>query len=190
MDNEEIIGTTAATDVSDKPFKSGVSYFKCWQAKMKIFLTLKNVVHVLTEDILVAPSGSTELTNGKTNVDSYGTLNSYELDSSAKGKAGDLQLRKEIAIWKDNDYIFKNHILNSLPDDLYDYYSNCKIAKQVWEALQKKYDTKEAGAKKYVVSCYLNYKMVDERSVEAQSHGIQKISHEIITEGMPIDEQF
>jgi hypothetical protein len=32
--------------------------------------------------------------------------------------------------------------------------------------------------------------MVDERSVEAQSHEIQKIAHEIITEGMPLDDQF
>lgn len=68
---------------------------------------------------------------------------------------------------------------------MYDYYSNCKPAKQVWEALQKKYDIEEADAKKYDVSRYLNYKMVDERSVESQSHEIQKIAHEIITEGMP-----
>ncbi|MCI19086.1 hypothetical protein A2U01_0040241, partial [Trifolium medium] len=32
--------------------------------------------------------------------------------------------------------------------------------------------------------------MVDERSVEAQSHELQKIAHEIVTEGMPLDEQF
>lgn len=32
--------------------------------------------------------------------------------------------------------------------------------------------------------------MVDERSVEAQRHEIQKIAHEIITEGKPLDEQF
>lgn len=80
--------------------------------------------------------------------------------------------------------------MNSLADYLYDYYSNFKTAKQVWEALQKKYDIEEAGAKKYVDSRYLNYNMVDERSVEAQSHEIQNIAHEIITEGIPIDEQF
>ena len=32
--------------------------------------------------------------------------------------------------------------------------------------------------------------MTDDRSVEAQSHGIQKIAHEIISESMPLDEQF
>ncbi|EEF37363.1 conserved hypothetical protein [Ricinus communis] len=37
-------------------------------------------------------------------------------------------------------------------------------------SLQKKYDTKEAGTEKYVVSRYLKYQMIDDKSVEAQSH--------------------
>ncbi|KAA0045076.1 uncharacterized protein E5676_scaffold78209G00420 [Cucumis melo var. makuwa] len=32
--------------------------------------------------------------------------------------------------------------------------------------------------------------MIDDKSVEAQSHEIQKIVHEIISEGMPLDDQF
>ena len=62
--------------------------------------------------------------------------------------------------------------------------------KEVWDALQKKYDTEEAGSKKYAVSRYLRYQMTDDKSVETQSHEIQKIAHEIISEGMPLDDQF
>ncbi|KAA0067624.1 uncharacterized protein E5676_scaffold174G00110 [Cucumis melo var. makuwa] len=68
--------------------------------------------------------------------------------------------------------------------------STMTTAKEVWGALQKKYDTEEAGLKKYVVSRYLRYQMTDDKSVEAQSHEIQKITHEIISEGMPLDDQF
>ncbi|KAA0043410.1 uncharacterized protein E6C27_scaffold1639G00120 [Cucumis melo var. makuwa] len=53
----------------------------------------------------------------------------------------------------------------------------------LWNALQMKYDTEEAGSKKYAVSRYLRYQMTDDRSVEAQSHEIQKIAHKIISEG-------
>ncbi|CAI8586727.1 unnamed protein product [Vicia faba] len=131
MDTEEIIGTTAAPTVSDKPFKFEGSNFKCWQAKMKIFLTLKKVSHVLTEDTLVTPSGSIELTNGKTFVESDGTPKLSDLDSAAKAKAApdDLQLRKEITLGQGNDYLCKKHILNSLSDDLYDYYGNYETTK-------------------------------------------------------------
>lgn len=84
-------------------------------------------------------------------------------------------------LWRENDYLCKNHILKGLAGDLYGYYSSCKIVKEVWEALQKKYDTEEAGTKKYDASRYLKYQMVDERYVEAQCHKLQKIAHEIIT---------
>ncbi|XP_014626187.1 uncharacterized protein [Glycine max] len=60
----------------------------------------------------------------------------------------------ELAIWNENDYLCNNFILNGLADDLYDY-SPYKSAKLVWLALEEKYDTEEAGTKKYVVSRYL-----------------------------------
>ncbi|CAJ2630366.1 unnamed protein product, partial [Trifolium pratense] len=133
---------------------------------MYFFLTLKKVVNVLNEDIPVLP------------------------DASASGTNELTVTNGEIHLWKEHDYLCKNYIINGLADDLYDYYRSYNTAKDVWEALTKKYDTEEAGAKKYAVSRYLKYQMVDERSVEAQSHEIQKIAHEIITEGMPLDEQF
>ncbi|KAL5857034.1 hypothetical protein ACOSQ3_004492 [Xanthoceras sorbifolium] len=36
----------------------------------------------------------------------------------------------------------------------------------------------------------MKYQMTDDKSVEAQSHELQKIAHEIISEGMSLDEQF
>ncbi|TYK26646.1 hypothetical protein E5676_scaffold313G002960 [Cucumis melo var. makuwa] len=45
-------------------------------------------------------------------------------------------------------------------------------------------------SKKYAVNRYLQYPMTDDRSVEAQSHEIQKIAREIISEGMLFDDQF
>lgn len=41
----------------------------------------------------------------------------------------------------------KNFILNGLTDELFDYHSTMSTAKKVWDALQKKYDTKEVGSK-------------------------------------------
>ena len=58
---------------------------------------------------------------------------------------------KEFTMWTQTDFICKNLILNGLTDELYDYYSTMAIAKEVWDALQKKYDTEKAS-KKYVVS--------------------------------------
>ncbi|XP_021747167.1 uncharacterized protein LOC110713013 [Chenopodium quinoa] len=82
----------------------------------------------------------------------------------------------------------KNYILNGLSDNLYDYYI-WKTPLRICGMPCKKYD-EEAGAKKYAVSRYLKFQMTDDKSVEVQSHELQKIAHEIISEGMALDEQF
>lgn len=58
---------------------------------------LKKVDNVLT----------IEQTISKKYVDSDGTLNSAEAEFAEQIKANDLQLRKEIAIWKENEYLPK-----------------------------------------------------------------------------------
>ncbi|XP_058185863.1 uncharacterized protein LOC131303090 [Rhododendron vialii] len=85
---------------------------------------------------------------------------------------------------------FEGCTLNVGSKRSYDYYSTFDTAKELWDALQKKYDTEEAGTKKYVVSRYLKFSMIDEKSVISQAHDLQKIAHEILTEGMSICEQF
>ena len=82
-------------------------------------------------------------------------------------------------------------MMNGLSDNLYDYYNTDKsTTKEIWEALQKKHDTEEAGSKKYAVSRYLKYQMTDNKSVEVRSHELQKIVHEVVSKGMTLDEQF
>ncbi|XP_077228430.1 uncharacterized protein LOC143861396 [Tasmannia lanceolata] len=92
--------------------------------------------------------------------------------------------------WKDSDFLCQNFILNCLSNELYDFYSNCKDSITLWEALQKKYDTEEAGSKKYAVRKYFRCYMVDEKTVIFQTHELQNLVHDILAEGMTISEQF
>ncbi|XP_077228393.1 uncharacterized protein LOC143861348 [Tasmannia lanceolata] len=92
--------------------------------------------------------------------------------------------------WKESDFWCQNFILNRLSNELYDFYSDSQDSKSLWEALQKKYDTEEAGSKKYVVSKYFRFYMVNERTVISHTHELQKLVHDILGEGMIIREQF
>lgn len=87
-------------------------------------------------------------------------------------------------------FFYKNYILNGLCDDLYVYYSSWKTAKELYYALQKKYDIEEVGTKKFAVSRYLKFQMIDDKFMEAQLYELLNIAHEIIYEGMNLDEQF
>ncbi|KAL5806367.1 hypothetical protein ACOSQ4_029100 [Xanthoceras sorbifolium] len=77
---------------------------------------------------------------------------------------------KEHESWVENNFLCNNYILNGLSNNLYDYYNSDKSTKKIWDTLQKKYDTEETGAKKYVVSQHMKCQMTDDKSVEAQSH--------------------
>ncbi|ONI21421.1 hypothetical protein PRUPE_2G065000 [Prunus persica] len=144
----------------NKPSKFEGLHFKRWRQKMLFYPTTKKLASVCTSD------------------------KPYASDNPTPEQTWALQT------WTENDFLCKNYILNGLSDDLYDYYSSYDTAKDLWDALQKNYNTEEAGAKKFAVSRYLKFQMIDEKSVEAQSHELQKNAHEIIIEGMNLDEQF
>ena len=58
--------------------------------------------------------------------------------------------------------------MNGLANFLYNIYSNKKTAKKLWESLDRKYKTEDVGAKKFIVGRFLDYKMVDSKTVVSQ----------------------
>ena len=71
-----------------------------------------------------------------------------------------IQVISVVDAWKHSDFLFRNYIMNALTDSLYKVYSYKKIPKELWESLDQKYKTKDAGAKKFVVGHFLDYKIV------------------------------
>ena len=56
--------------------------------------------------------------------------------------------------------------------------------------MDKKYKTEDAGLKKFVVGKFLNYKMLDSKTVISQVQDLQVILHDIHVEGMSLSESF
>lgn len=55
---------------------------------------------------------------------------------------------------------------NCLVPDLCDIYSTCTTNKELWNSLNKKYATKDARSKKFVVDRLLNFKVNDKKSLQ------------------------
>ncbi|CAM8882965.1 unnamed protein product [Rhodiola kirilowii] len=63
----------------------------------------------------------------------------------------DHQLLMTYNAWKDSEYLCRNYVLNSLNDVIYKVYCTKSSAKELWESLDRKYQTENAGSKKYIV---------------------------------------
>ena len=145
----------------ERPEKFAGVNFKRWQQKMLFYLTTLNLAKVLNED----PPAVAE-------------------------NKPDRQKVTVLDTWKQTDYICRNYVFNSLADSLYSVFCSKSSAKELWESLDKKYKTEDAGVKKFVVGRFLDFKMVDSKTVISQVQEFQVILHEIHAEGMPLNESF
>ena len=152
---------TASTVHGEKPEKFKGSEFKRWQMKMLFYLTTLNLAKCLKE---TAPS----LKEGET----------------------DKTVVAAVQNWIHSDFLCRNYILNGLDNALYNVYTPFKTAKDLWESLEKKYKTEDAGLKKFVVGKFLDFKMNDNSTVISQVQQLQLILHEIEAEGMSLSESF
>ena len=87
----------------------------------------------------------------------------------------DIQVISVMDAWKHSDFLCKNYVMNALTDSLYNVYTD---------------KTEDDGAKKFVVGRFLDYKMVDSKTVVSQVQELQVILHEIHAEGMMLSETF
>ena len=143
----------------EKPDKFNGIDFKIWQQKMLFYLTTMNLANIIREDV---PKATTDpLTR---------------------------EMLLTIEAWTQSDFLCRNYILNRLENNLYDIYSSYKTAKEVWEMLEKKYKTEDAGAKKFVIGKFLKHNMVDTKTVIKQVEEIRVLIHELHVEACAISE--
>ncbi|XP_075077002.1 uncharacterized protein LOC142163771 [Nicotiana tabacum] len=135
--------------------------FKRWQQNMFFYLTMLCLQKFIKEDVPDLPDETPEN-------DSF----------------------LVIEAWKHSDFLCRNYILSGLEDNLYNVYSGVETSKELWNALEKKYKTEDAGMKKFVAAKFLVDKMVDSKSVITQVQELQVIIHDLLAEGLVINEAF
>lgn len=90
--------------------------------------------------------------------------------------------------WKHSDSVCENYILNGLDNKLYDFYRSTNSEKALWEALDRKYKAEDATLKKFIVKKFLDFKMVDSKTMISQIEELQLVLHEILVERMVLCE--
>nr|XP_048331246.1 uncharacterized protein LOC125422879 [Ziziphus jujuba var. spinosa] len=122
-----------------RPEKFNGANFKRWQQKMLFYLTTLGLARFLTEN---APPSSEE---------------------------SDKETLMAVDVWKNSNYLCQNYVLNGLSGSIYGVYCSSKSAKELWEILDRKYKTANAGSEKFVVGRFLDYMMVDTKPLMSQA---------------------
>ena len=65
------------------------------------------------------------------------------------------------------------YILNTLSSRLYDLDASLSSPKEIWDALEAKYNTKKQGTDKFLIMQYFDFKLNDFISVLDQVHDLQ-----------------
>ncbi|VFQ65106.1 unnamed protein product [Cuscuta campestris] len=143
-----------------RPPKFNGTNFKMWQQKMMFFMTVLGFAEYLQQD----PPQPNE-----TNNPLVAMVNQA---------------------WYHNNYLAINIILEGLGDSLYPVYAGAKLAKELWNSLNKKYQAEDAGTKKFIVGKMLDYKMVDSKSVVAQAEELTVIFNKCNEEKVGVSEAF
>ncbi|XP_077249340.1 uncharacterized protein LOC143888830 [Tasmannia lanceolata] len=97
---------------------------------------------------------------------------------------------EETADWDNADYIWKNHLLNGLSNELYNVYYSYEHAADLWNAIVTKYELEDAGNRKYVIGNCLDFTMEDGKHISAQIDEYQFIIGELAKEGMKLPDTF
>ena len=75
----------------------------------------------------------------------------YENAPKLKENETDRQVVATVEAWKYTDFLFKDYILNKLENTLYSVFSSIKTAEELWDSLDKKYNTEDAETKRFIV---------------------------------------
>ncbi|GJX34498.1 zinc finger, CCHC-type containing protein [Tanacetum coccineum] len=99
-----------------------------------------------------------------------------------------LAASRERLKFENDDFICRGHILNAMSDSLFDVYQNYSMAKELWNALEERYFTEDATSKKFIVSKFNSYKMVDSRLIMDQMYELEHLLSMFTQNNMNMDE--
>ena len=137
--------------------------FTRWQQKVMFFLTSLKLAYILDDNLEQIPEPTPEDTEG---------------------------IKQKRVKRKEDEFMCRGHILNALSQTVYSAHRMIPTAKELWKALEIKYQNEEASNRKFLISNYMNFRMNNDKSVVAQAHELQQIVGDLKAAGINLQDEF
>ena len=90
--------------------------------------------------------------------------------------------------FNENDYLGHDRILSILSKEIYNTSYTTKTTIELWNALEKNFGTEDVGLKRFSVEKYLDFQMVDDKSLMDQVHEFENFVYELRLKGVELNE--
>ena len=86
---------------------------------------------------------------------------------------------EEGSAFDESDNLFRGCVISVLAENLVDSYIRLITEKDLWDALEAQYGVSDAGSELYVMEQFLDYRMVEDRSMVDQAHEIHTLAKDL-----------
>jgi hypothetical protein len=86
---------------------------------------------------------------------------------------------EEGSVFDEADSLFRGCVISVLDENLVDSYVLLPTGKKLWDALEAQYGVSDAGSELYAMEQFLDYMMVENRSVVEQAHEIRTLAKDL-----------
>ena len=84
----------------------------------------------------------------------------------------------------------RHAICSTLTNEFFDVYCQHKVAKEIWDALTKKYIVEDAGTQKYAIGNFRKFQMTEDKDVLSQIHNYHMLVNDLVTEDIKLPKPF
>ncbi|XP_057470084.1 uncharacterized protein LOC130759042 [Actinidia eriantha] len=167
-----------------KPIKFNCQNFRSWQQQMKFWLTTLCLYSVIHNALISKGKGKISETFEKSP-----TVKPVEIVETGKESSSSGKTIVDDG-FDEKDYLCHGRILSALSSNIYNIFCTTKTSIELWEALDFKYGSEDAGLKRYYAEKFLDFQMVDGKTVMEQAHDFQNILFDLKRKGMELTDSF
>ena len=92
--------------------------------------------------------------------------------------------------WETGNKQVRHAILSTISNEFFYIYCQFKVAKEIWDAMNKKYILEYAGTQKYAIGNFRNFQMTEDRDVSSQIHDYHLLINDLAIEDIKLPEPF